>query len=78
MTTHAQRIVWMAGLGLFLATLDTGIINIALPTLQTAWHTTAATITWTVVAYTVTLAGTVPFGGDSLTESGRGGSFGGG
>ncbi len=53
----------MAGLGLFLATLDTGIINIALPTLQTAWHTTAVTIAWTVVAYTVTLAGTVLFWG---------------
>ncbi|MDA8204715.1 MAG: hypothetical protein M0Z36_01500 [Thermaerobacter sp.] len=34
--------VWVAGLGLFLATLDTGIINIALPTLQNAWHATAA------------------------------------
>ena len=53
----------MAGLGLFLATLDTGITNIALPTLQTAWHTTAVTIAWTVVAYTVTLAGTVLFWG---------------
>lgn len=49
----------MAGFGLFLATLDTGIINIALPALQVAWHTTAATISWAVSAYTVTLAGTV-------------------
>lgn len=61
--SESPRIVWMAGLGLFLATLDTGIINIALPTLQTAWHTTAVTIAWTVVAYTVTLAGTVLFWG---------------
>lgn len=59
MTTHASRIVWVAGLGLFLATLDTGIINVALPSIQTAWHTTAAIMAWAVSAYTVTLAGTV-------------------
>ncbi len=58
MTTQTS-IVWVAGLGLFLATLDTGIINIALPTLQTAWHTTAAIMAWAVPAYTVMLAGTV-------------------
>lgn len=51
--------VWVAGLGLFLATLDTGIINIALPALQVAWHTTAATAAWAVAAYTIPVAGTV-------------------
>ncbi len=55
--------VWVAGLGLFLATLDTGIINIALPTLQNAWHATAAAAAWTVIAYTLALAGTVLFWG---------------
>lgn len=63
MTTVNNRIVGMAALGLFLATLDTGIINVALPTLQTAWHTTAATVAWTVAAYTIALAGTVLFWG---------------
>lgn len=58
-TTHTPRIVWVAGLGLFLATLDTGIINVALPSLQTAWHTTPATIAWAMSAYTVVLAATV-------------------
>ncbi|MDA8344166.1 MAG: MFS transporter, partial [Thermaerobacter sp.] len=53
----------MGGLGLFLATLDTGIINIALPALQTAWHVGASEIAWTVAAYTLTLAGTVLFWG---------------
>lgn len=59
MTKQRQRIVWVAGLGLFLATLDTGIINVALPTLQASWHTTSAIMAWTVSAYTVMLAGTV-------------------
>lgn len=55
--------LWVAGLGLFLATLDTGIINIALPTLQIAWHVGASEIAWTVAAYTLTLASTVLFWG---------------
>lgn len=63
MTTPNHRIVWMAGLGLFLATLDTGLINIALPTLQLAWHATASMVAWTVSAYTIALAGTVLFWG---------------
>ncbi len=70
MNIQSPRLVWIAGLGLFLATLDTGIMNIALPTLQAAWHTTAATIAWTVVAYTVTLAGTVLFWGRLADRTG--------
>lgn len=76
MTTQSQRIVWMTGLGLFLATpLDIGIINIALPTLQTTWHTTAATVAWTVAAYTVTLADTVLFWGRLADRIGPGRVF---
>lgn len=59
MTTQMPRLVWVAGLSLFLATLDTGLINVALPTLQTAWHTSAAIMAWAISAYTVVLAGTV-------------------
>ena len=59
----SNTFLWVGGLGLFLATLDTGIINIALPALQTAWHVRASEIAWTVAAYTLTLAGTVLFWG---------------
>ena len=63
MDISEKRIVWLAGLSLFLATLDTGIINMALPTLQAVWLTSAPVVAWTVAAYTVTLAGTVLFWG---------------
>lgn len=62
--------VWIAGIGLFLATLDTGIINIALPTLQIAWRTTPAMVAGTVSAYTIALAGTILFWGRLADQMG--------
>lgn len=60
---NSSRIVWLAGAGLFLATLDTGIINVALPAIQIAWHARASTVAWAVVAYTIPLIGSILFWG---------------
>lgn len=53
----------VAGLGLFLATLDTGIVNVALPSLEAAWRVAPQAVTWVVAAYTASLAATVMFWG---------------
>ncbi|WP_145474998.1 MFS transporter [Staphylococcus pettenkoferi] len=52
-------VVFTAGMGMFLSTLDTGIINVALPTLVKRYHVDTTTITWTVTLYTLLLTGTI-------------------
>ncbi|MCB0161712.1 MAG: MFS transporter, partial [Caldilineaceae bacterium] len=43
-------------MGIFLATIDGSIVNVALPTLVHALDTTFATVQWVVLAYLLTLA----------------------
>lgn len=43
------------GLGVFLATIDSSIVNISLPTLTEALHTNFATIQWVVLSYMLTV-----------------------
>ena len=52
-------VVFTAGMGMFLSTLDTGIINVVLPTLVKRFHVDTTTITWTVTLYTLLLTGTI-------------------
>ena len=50
---------WLAitgiGLGVFMATLDSSIVNISLPTLVESFHTNLATIEWVILSYTLVL-----------------------
>lgn len=64
-------VVITAGIGLFLSTLDTGIINVALPTLVQAFHSTVTTIAWTVTLYTLALTGTIIVFGRLSDKYGR-------
>lgn len=52
-------VVVTAGIGLLLSTLDTGIINVAIPTLVAVFHSTVTGIAWTVTLYTLALTGTI-------------------
>ena len=49
-TTHDTplKLGCVTGVGIFLSTLDSGIINIALPRLLTVFDTQMATVIWTV------------------------------
>ena len=58
-STKDLIVVMTAGIGLFLSTLDTGIINVALPTLSHVFHSTVSSIAWTVTLYTLALTGTI-------------------
>ena len=55
----SPRAKWIAmaglGMGVFMATLDASIVNIALPTLVEAFHTNLAVIQWVVLSYTLVL-----------------------
>jgi EmrB/QacA subfamily drug resistance transporter len=44
------------GMGIFLSTIDSSIVNVALPTLVRELNTTFATVEWVVLAYSLTLA----------------------
>ncbi|PLZ81354.1 MFS transporter [Fischerella muscicola CCMEE 5323] len=54
--------VWVllgVGLGVFMSTLDVGIINVALPSLVQAFHTDFPTTQWTVLSYALVSSGLV-------------------
>jgi EmrB/QacA subfamily drug resistance transporter len=59
-TTPDYRRKWAilaaVGMGIFLATIDSSIVNVALPTLVEAFDTQFATVQWVVLSYLLTLA----------------------
>ncbi|MGZ3503703.1 MAG: MFS transporter [Vulcanimicrobiaceae bacterium] len=62
--SSSQRIaVVLASLGMFLSTLDTGVINVALPSIVTSLHTTISATGGAVTGYAVALGLSIlPFG----------------
>jgi EmrB/QacA subfamily drug resistance transporter len=44
------------GLGVLMSTLDTSVVNVALPTLVQELHTTLATVQWVVLSYLLVIA----------------------
>lgn len=56
-------VIIISGMGMLLSTLDTGVINVALPFLEKQFNTTTAITTLSVVGYTMSLAIFIlPFG----------------
>ncbi len=47
------------GLGIFMSTLDVGIINVALPTLVKAFNTSFPTAQWAAMSYLLVSSGLV-------------------
>jgi len=64
-------IVLTAATGLFLSTLDTGIINVALPTLDRTFHVSISTGSWTVTLYLLLLSITIVLFGRTSDRIGR-------
>jgi len=50
------RVMAAVGMGIFLATLDGSIVNVALPTLTEEFRTAFAVVEWVVLAYLLTVA----------------------
>ncbi len=53
----------VTALGLFMAVLDNTIVSVALPQMQTAFHTDFSTITWVVSGYFLAQAAVIPITG---------------
>ncbi len=49
-------ILFSVGMGVFLATVDSSIVNIALPTLVKSFHTKFAVVQWVALSYMLTIA----------------------
>ena len=64
-------VLTIAGAGMFLSTLDSGVINVALPFLQQEFHTTVNTISWTISGYFLVLSATVVLCGKLGDRFGR-------
>lgn len=58
---------WLATMvgviGLFMAVLDNTIVNVALPNMQSAFHTDRSTITWVITGYFLSQAAIIPVTG---------------
>ncbi|MBM7646214.1 MFS family permease [Scopulibacillus daqui] len=66
-----QMIIFTASIGLFLSTLDTGIINVVLPALVKSFHSPISVMAWTVTLYTLTLTSTIILFGRLSDNIGR-------
>lgn len=69
--TKDWPIILTAGVGLFLSTLDTGIMNVALPTLGGNFHVSVSEIAWTVTLYLLSLTSTIVVFGRVSDRVGR-------
>lgn len=66
-----QIVIFTGGIGMFLSTLDSGIINVALSELAQTFHATITNITWTISLYTLVLVGTIIVFGRLSDKYGR-------
>ena len=64
-------VVVIAATGMFLSTLDTGIINVALPFFKTYFHTTTNTVALTVTGYATSLAVFIMLSGVLSDQKGK-------
>lgn len=61
----------IAGTGMFLSTLDSGIINVAIPSFIQIFHTKLDAVIWTVTLYTLILSATIMLFGKLADRYGR-------
>jgi MFS family permease len=64
-------VIGVAGIGMFLSTLDSGIMNVALPSLQRQFHSPLTSISWTISGYLLALSSTIIIFGKLSDRYGR-------
>jgi EmrB/QacA subfamily drug resistance transporter len=70
--THTTTFVAViAGIGMFLSTLDSGIINIAVPFFIQIFHATLNTVIWTVTLYALVISASIMIFGKLADRYGR-------
>lgn len=66
-----QLVIGVAGIGMFLSNLDSGIMNVALPSLQHQFHVPLTLISWTISVYLLALSSTIMIFGKLSDSYGR-------
>ena len=69
--TNHWFILILLALAQFMVVLDISIVNVALPSIQHAFHMSDASLQWIVTAYTLTFGGFLLFGGRTADLFGR-------
>src|SRR5471030_1258206 len=69
-TSHWLILILLA-LAQFMVVLDISIVNVALPSIQTAFHMSQTSLQWIVTAYTLTFGGFLLLGGRTADLFGR-------
>ncbi|SFJ78827.1 drug resistance transporter, EmrB/QacA subfamily [Paenibacillus sp. UNC496MF] len=64
-------IVIVAGIGMFLTTLDSGILNVAISSLVQEFHSTVTTVAWTISLYTIVICSCIVVFGRLSDRYGR-------
>ena len=68
---NEKKVIFVSSLGMFLSTLDSGIINVALPSLQQHFKTTITSISWTISLYLLVLSSSIIVFGKCADRYGR-------
>lgn len=68
---HKGEILFLMALAQFMVVLDISIVNVALPSIQTALNFSSDNLQWVVTAYTLAFGGFLLFGGRSADLFGR-------
>ncbi|MCP4474924.1 MAG: MFS transporter [Gammaproteobacteria bacterium] len=71
MKNRYHLVLAVAGAGMFLAALDTGVINVALPFLRHDFHSTISKIAWTISGYFLVLSAAIVLFGKLGDRFGR-------
>jgi len=69
--THPVLILVICCMSLLLVSLDTTIVNVALPSIRTGLHADVSSLQWTVDAYTLVLAALLLLSGTTADRIGR-------
>jgi EmrB/QacA subfamily drug resistance transporter len=69
--TNHWLILILLALAQFMVVLDVSIVNVALPSIQRAFHMTQANLQWLITAYTLTFGGFLLLGGRAADLFGR-------
>ena len=71
-----QRVLLLVSTGVFLSTMDSSMVNVALPTLMRVFHAPLVLTEWVVLVYLLTVTATLIIWGALSTRIGRGRLYG--
>jgi len=69
-TKQLRNLIWIIVLGAFAPALDTTIVNVAIPTIGKALHTSVASSQWTITGYLLAMGIVIPVSGWLLERLG--------